>query len=275
MASIVVGLLLASIVVLILDAFERPVRETGDSSLIGLPVIARIPAFSTKNRRALPWIQSMTLEAFLQLCISLKLKNTRPIRTLAITSPTRGDGKSTVAFNLAKAMANLQQRVLLIDGDLRKPVLHTFAGCGNNIGLSDVLQNACTFSQAIHEISPAFHLLPAGPCVENPVALMQLLSFDALLNDPLARYSVIIIDTPALSAVTEGFLISAKVDATALVIAANETNERDTKEVVARYAALGVDNLVGVVLNKDSKRFSDYGDYFSRSSQAALPTGSP
>jgi capsular exopolysaccharide synthesis family protein len=168
-------------------------------------------------------------------------------------------------------MANLQQRVLLIDGDLRRPTLHDFAGCGNNEGLSTVLRDTCEFWRAIHEITPTFHLLPAGPSVDNPVALLQSFSFDEILRDPEGRYSIIIVDTPALSAVTDGILLSAKAEATALVIAANATQERETREVVSRYATLGVNNLVGVILNKDTKRVSDYGDYFSRDVGRALP----
>jgi len=272
MAGIVVGLLLASIVVLILDAFERPVREMPDSpGILGLPIIARIPAFTKTTPRMLPWVQSMTAEAFLHLCVSLKLKNKQSVRTLAITSPSRGDGKTTVAFNLAKAMANLQQRVLLIDGDLRRPSLHALAGCGNDEGLTSVLRDTCDFWRAIHEITPTFHLLPAGPGVENPVALLQSFTFDEILRDPEGRYSIIIVDTPALCAVTDGLLLSSKADATALVVAANATQERETKEVVARFATLGVTNLVGVILNKDTKRVSDYGDYFSREPGRALP----
>lgn len=270
LAAILLGALIASITVLVLDTLERPIREASDTGILGLPVIARIPEFANVSRRALPWVQSMTVEAFLQLCVSLKLKNKRTLRTLAITSPTRGDGKSTIAFHLAKAMANLEQRVLLIDGDLRRPRLHEFAGCGNTLGLSDVLQNLCTLGQAVHEISPTFELLTAGHGHENPVGLMQSERFDELLRDPNGRYSIIIVDTPALAAVTDGLLVSAKADATVLVVAANSTDERQTKDVVARFASLGIENLVGVVLNKDSKRVADYSDYFARSSRTAL-----
>ncbi len=126
--GIIVGLLLACVAVFIKDALERPVRETNQPRVLGLSVIARIPSFDGTKPRMLPWVQSMTIEAFLHLCVTLRLRTKRDLRTLAITSPCRGDGKSTVAFHLAKAMANLEPRVLLIDADMRKPVLHLYAG---------------------------------------------------------------------------------------------------------------------------------------------------
>jgi succinoglycan biosynthesis transport protein ExoP len=271
LAAIVVGLLLASIVVFILDALERPIREGSESRILGLPIMARIPAFNKSTPRMLPWVQSMTVEAFLQLCVSLKLKNKRPLRTLAITSPSRGDGKSTVAFNLAKAMAKLQP-VLLIDCDLRKPTLHHLAPCSNTQGLSDVLQSTRTLSECVLTIAVNLDLLPAGCSADNPVALVQSQKFDDLLQEAESRYSMIIVDTPALSYVTEGILVSSKADGTVLIVAANSTNEQETKEVVARFATLGVQNLLGVVLNKDTKRFADYSDYFSNL-RSALPGG--
>jgi Mrp family chromosome partitioning ATPase len=86
---------------------------------------------------------------------------------------------------------------------------------------------------------------------------------------------MVIVDTPALACVTDGYLVTAKTDATVVVVAANSTPERETQEMLARFAALGIDNLVGVVLNRDRKRVNDYSDYFARLVQdRALPGSS-
>jgi capsular exopolysaccharide synthesis family protein len=275
LASVVVGVLLASIVVLILDMIQRPVRESGGPRLFGLPIIARIPSLETANKRMLPWLESMTLESFLQLCVALKLKNQRPLRTLAVTSPSRSDGKSTIAFNLAKAMANLEPRILLIDADLRRPVLHELAGTTNTYGLSDVLERSMDVNDAIQQLTPTLDLLAAGHSVENPVGLVQSDTFEDLMRDASTRYNMVIVDTPALSCVTDGFVVSARTDASVLVITANTTAERETREVVSQFASLGINNLVGVVLNRDRKRMGDYGDYFARRTYKALPGSTP
>jgi polysaccharide biosynthesis transport protein len=269
-----VGLLLASIVVFILDYLEqRKLRDANDvSAAIGLPVIATIPSFTSGNRRALPWLQSMTVEAFLRLCVSLRLSAKERLQTLLITSPSVGDGKSTVAYNLARAMSNIQWPILLIDGDLRRSVLHDHAACENDYGLSEILQGEKTLADAVHRVSPAFDLLTAGKGVPNPIALLQSHRFDELIAEASQRYTMVIIDSPALSCVADGFAISARVDATALVIAANTTNEHEAKEIVSQFAALGIKNLVGVVLNKDRHRIDAYNDYFA-DARSALTNG--
>lgn len=273
--ALVAGLILGGIVIVIVDSTQHTVGDDADAGdLTGLPIIARIPSLSTTNRHALPWLQSMTVEAFLKLCVALKLKNKQPIRTLAITSPCRGDGKSTIAFNLAKAMANLQSRVLLVDADLRCPTLHDLAQRSNRRGLSDVLGRHVPLTDCVQEIAPKLDLLASGHSVENPVALLESADFYAFLKSAEELYSMVIIDTPALTAVTDGVLVCSRMDAAALVISANSTSEREAKLAIAQFQALGVDNFVGVVLNRDPKRVIDYSDYFARSFGPALPGGS-
>lgn len=271
-----IGLVLATLVVFILDYLERKFRDAGDvRSLIGLPVIATIPSFGSTNRRALPRLHSMTVEAFLHLCVSLRLSKKHPLHSLAITSPSIGDGKSTVAFNLAKALSNLQPPILLIDGDLRRSVLHGHASCSNEMGLSEILSGERTLDDCVQRVSPQLDLLTAGKNVPNPVALLQSERFDELLAEAAQRYSMTIIDTPALACVADGFQIASRVDGTALVIAVNTTDERVAKQVVTQFQALGIDNVVGVVLNKDRQRIHDYSDYFSGAFHEALPKVTP
>lgn len=272
--ALLVGLLLAAIIVFIIDALERRVRETEDARVLGLPIIARVPAFSPVSRRMLPWVQSMTVEAFLHLCVSLRLKTKRPLRTLAVTSPSRGDGKTTITYNLGKAMATLRPRVLLIDADMRRPTLHEQAGCTNEPGLSDVLTSSKTLGDCVREIAPNLDLLPSGATPSNPVSLLEGSRFDELLDEAGERYSMIILDSPALSSVTDGLLLSARVDGTVFVVSASSTHEAEAKRMIGQFSTLGIDNVLGIVLNKDEARINDYSDYFARGFQhSALSDG--
>jgi len=274
MVAPLIGMLIASIVVFILEYFERKLRDANDvQSAIGLPVIASVPSFSSSSRRALPWLQSMTVEAFLHLCVSLRLSKRQPLHSLAITSACIGDGKSTVAFNLAKALSNVQPPILLIDGDMRRSTLHSHAGTPNLTGLSEVLNGESELLRSVQKLSPQLDLLTSGQPVPNPVALLQSTHFDDLLEEAKRHYSIVVIDTPALSCVADGFAIASRVDGTALVVAANTTDERVAKEVVSQFQALGIDNVVGVVLNKDRQRIHDYSDYFAGAFTNALPKG--
>ena len=268
-----IGLLLASIIVFVMDYLQRTVRDASDvQMLMGLPVIASIPQFTSSNSRALPWLKSMTVESFLHLCISLRLSKKRALRTLAITSPSKGDGKSTVAFNLAKSMASIHPRILLVDADLRNPTLHQYAGCGNDAGLLQVLRGESTLHDVVQEVVPQLDLLSTGGREINPLAILQSTAFDDIVRDAQGRYTMIIVDTPALSCVPDGFAICAKTDGTAIVIAANTTNERLAQQVVQEMRSLSIENVVGVILNKDRQKLRDYSDYFATSfGSTALP----
>lgn len=272
--AIVLGLALALAVVYILDVMESRIRtDTDFPILFGLPLIARIPAFNTTNPRMLPWVQSMTIESFLHLCVTLKLKSKRPLHTLAVMSPCRGDGKSTVALNLAKAMANLQPRVLLIDADLRHPTLHEKAGSENSVGLSDVVAGDCSLSSAAKCIESNLDLLSSGTPVDNPVSVLQSKRFEDLMAQAQQTYSVVIVDAPPLRAFSDGLLICTQVDGTLLVVAANTTDEKEARNAAVQLSVLGIDNVLGIVLNKDTARVDDYSDYFSQSMRPALKGG--
>jgi capsular exopolysaccharide synthesis family protein len=248
---------------------ERRASDDDASVILGLPVLARIPALNTANRRMLPWVQSMTIEAFLHLCVTLRRVNKRPLKTLAILSPSRGDGKSTVALNLAKAMATLQPRVLLVDADMRRPTLHEKANCLNTIGLSDVLKGTALLGDAVQPLAPGLDLLTSGADDSHPVALLQF-CFEELLNAAQVQYGMVIVDAPAVSAVSDGLLIATHVDGT-LVVIAKGTDEREARKTIAQLSSLRIDNVLGIVVNKDVVRVNDYGDYFAKVSDGALP----
>lgn len=268
--ALVVGTLLGVAVVLVLDLVERHGTNEDIESRLGLPIVARIPNFETRNPRMLPWVQSMTVESFLHLCVTLRRNGRRPLRTLLIVSPCRGDGKSTVSYNLAKAMSTLQCSVLLVDADLRRPTLHEKSGITNGLGLSDVLVGSTSLDAAVVRLSPKFDILTSGAHVANPVVLLEG-GFTALLRRAEERYDLVIIDAPALAAVSDALLIATQVDGTLLVVAVGR--ETEARGVVSQMSAIGVDNVLGIVTNKDKLRFDDYADYFA-TMQSSLTGGS-
>jgi len=273
LAGVVVGLMLALLAVAVADAFQRRIREDRDvERVIGLPVIAHIPNMSAKEERALPWLRTVTLEAFLHLCVSMRILGQKTgARVVVITSPEKGDGKTTIAFNLATAMSRIRSRVLLIDADMRCPAAHLQAQIENGIGLADVLAGNRSFDDAVVSFTPTLHLLTAGTIPPNPVGLSESASFDSLLEQVRECYDCVIIDTPALSPVVDSVLIAARADATAIVLSANRSNEGAAGQAVTRLRALGIDNVLGVIMNRTRTKFTDYSDYFASGPPASLP----
>jgi len=200
----------------------------------------------------------------LHLCVALSLNVKHPLKTLAVLSPCRGDGKSTVAFKLATGMATLRSRVLLVDADMRRPTLHEKADCPNLTGLSDVLEGTVPLRSAVQRVAPNLDLLSSGHGLSNPVALLQS-QLEAILDTASAQYSMVILDAPALAAVSDGLLIARYVDGSLLVVIEDVTDEREARTTVGQLKSLGIDNLLGIVANRDTRRHNtSYADYFDR-----------
>lgn len=273
LASVVIGLILAVLAVVVKDALERHVREDKDvERTMGLPVIAHIPNMTAKDVRALPWLQTVTAEAFLHLCASLRILGQKSnVRVVAVTSPRKGEGKTTVAYQLACAMSRIRRSVLLIDADMRCPAAHKQAQIENARGLSDVLSGSATFEESVVEFTPTFHILTAGRPPQNPVGLIEANGFDDVLRRAREQYECVIVDTPALSPVVDAALIAARADATAIVLSTNESHEGEARTAATRLRSLGVDNVIGVILNRTKTKFSDYSDYFASEPRSLAP----
>jgi capsular exopolysaccharide synthesis family protein len=148
-------------------------------------------------------------------------------QTIAVTSPSPGDGKSTIASNLAIAMAQADQKVLIIDADLRKPKQHEIFEMPSEQGLASILSDRRPVDEAIvHTGIESLDLLPCGPLPSNPVELLNNGFFAELLEDLKKRYDKIIIDSPPVMPVADARVIAAISDSTLLVLRAERSGRR-------------------------------------------------
>ena len=104
-------------------------------------------------------------------------------KAITISSANPGEGKSTTALNVASSFSQLGSKILIIDADMRKPILHKKAHIQNTKGLSSVLVGFCSKEEAIHEINPYLYLLPSGPTPPNPGELLASQAFEELIKD--------------------------------------------------------------------------------------------
>lgn len=257
-----IGLVLGLGVIALLEWIERRTSAQDVARRLGLPLMARIPDFGAESLSKRHWVQSMTLEAFLHLCVALRLRSERRLRTLAVLSPSRGDGKSTISFHLARAMATLKGPILLVDADLRRPTLHEHASVGNEAGLSEVLAGSKTLDDSVQHISPGLDLLSSGTSVTNPVSLLEM-GLSHVLEMAEKQYAMVIVDGPALGAVTDALLVAMVVDGSLLVVGPNPTDEREAQNLVERLRSFGIENLLGIVMNREKIDINDYTDYFA------------
>jgi capsular exopolysaccharide synthesis family protein len=189
-------------------------------------------------------------EAFRRLRINLSmLDHAAPIHTLLVTSAEAGEGKTTIAANLAYAMAQFKQKILIVDCELRLPMLHKIFDLSNELGLSSILKQEATLSEAIHDSNlPGLWILTSGPLPANPSELINSPEMVTLIKQAAEQFDTVILDTPALLAVKHGVTLASVVDSVLLVVA----RARARQSVVATACELLVNakaRSIGVVVN--------------------------
>ncbi|HEX3452919.1 MAG TPA: polysaccharide biosynthesis tyrosine autokinase, partial [Solirubrobacteraceae bacterium] len=270
----IVGVLLGLGIVFLVDWFDGRIRDEHDvEGELQLPVLASIPQLpSGDGAAAIPAsVRNATLESYFQLVLAMRYSSDHPLRSVTITSPLKGDGKSTVAMNVASAFGEIaissierEARVLIIVADMRRPSLHRKFEVPNDIGLSDLLIGRATLSQCVKRTDrPGVDVLTSGTHSPNPIKLLQSNRFDALLREARSRYETVIVDAPALVPVFDAAVIAAKTDGTVMIVSAGHTDVRSTRRALARLEAVGVNDLVGTVVNRSTTHVDDYSDYFA------------
>ncbi len=170
-------------------------------------------------------------------------------QTLQITSPNPGDGKTTLAANLAISLAQSGKRVLLIDADFRRPRVEKLFRIGDTVGLSSVIADRTELVDAVQE-TPVENLwvLPCGPRPANPSELLTLPRFEELLEVAKQKYDYVILDTPPLLAVTDPSVVAPRVDGVILVLRLTKSARHDATRAVDMLQSLGA-KPIGVVVN--------------------------
>ena len=153
-------------------------------------------------------------------------------RTIMVTSSEPGEGKSTIAGNLAVSFAQDGKRVLLIDCDLRKPSLHKKFKISNLIGLSDVLIGKEDLKTALHRYNENLVVLTSGKIPPNPSEMLSSKTMSMLLEELKGVFDCVILDTPPVQAVTDSQILSTKADGTILVIRAERTKRDSVKNAL-------------------------------------------
>ncbi|ABY33362.1 MAG TPA: capsular biosynthesis protein [Chloroflexus aurantiacus] len=172
----------------------------------------------------------------------------KPIHTLLITSAEPTPEKSLTAANLAVTMAQAEQRVLLVDCDLRQPMLHTIFGLANEQGLtSAILDQEAPLAIQPTEV-PGLSLLPSGPLPPRPADLLGSRRMEGLLHRLRQAADIVIFDTPPVQNVTDALVLSTRVDGVLLVVQAGRSRRDRVREARQKLEKVKA-NLLGVVLS--------------------------
>ncbi len=219
---------------------------------LDLPFLGMVPAiFEGENPLIGRGVSPGFAEAFRSVRTNLLFASAEEGgRSVLVTSTSPGEGKTVVAANLAVALAQSDQRVLLIDGDLRRPRVHSMMQIAQEPGLSNVLVGRCKVSEAVHKTeTPGLWVLAAGVCPPNPAELLGSARFKEFLVALKPHFDWIVIDTPPVMAVTDSSVVSHLASHVLFVVGCEMTSRYAAQRAVEQLSRVRA-KMVGVVLNR-------------------------
>jgi capsular exopolysaccharide synthesis family protein len=229
--------------------------------------LRQIPELVTWQQK--PSLMAESFRAALTSILFTGQNGNRP-KLLVVTSPNPGEGKTTVVTNLAIALAETGQTVLLIDGDMRKPRLHTIFDLHNGKGLTTLLRNGYHHGNGNEDKKrdavytettiPGLFVMPAGPGVSGPTNLLYAKHFPALLHEYQESFDMILIDTPPMLTITDARLIGKVAGAVILIVKAGSTTRDAAVAARMRLKEDGI-RVLGTIMNGWNPKHSRNGYY--------------
>jgi capsular exopolysaccharide synthesis family protein len=270
--SLFLGILTGILAAVALERLDTRIHDPAVVERItGLTVLTSVP--ETKRTADQP-ITALTIgggdtssgftESFRLLRYNIAFSSPdKELKILAVTSAGKGDGKSTTAVNLAIALALDGNRVILIDGDLRRPALHNYLAVSREVGFTNVVRGLISFKDAVlpTQYENVF-CLPTGPLPPNPSEFLNSQLARDIIAEGAREYDYVIVDCPPCTGLSDVQVISTLVQGVVLVVAI-DTTERQYLVGAIRLLKLASAPLVGVVLNRVRYNRSSYYAYYS------------
>ncbi|MCI0511688.1 polysaccharide biosynthesis tyrosine autokinase [candidate division KSB1 bacterium] len=282
--GIILGLSLGIGLAFFLESLDTSMKSQEDiEKRLFLPVLASIPSMNLngvtqtfrKHRHKKELYAHKLLnqlvdtphvfEAYRALLFNFDFVNAdKKLKLLLVTSAGAGEGKTLTTINMAQLFARNGLRCLLIDCDLRRPMVHKVLDMYQEPGLTNVLVNKATLEQAIQPVPDSdLHVLTSGMLPPNPSELLNSQRMHGLLNEVRQQYQMVLLDSPPVIAVTDALILGIRMDGVCLVLRAGKT-DRDAALRTKKLLQNSGIRLIGVVLNDvDLKAtYGYYKDYY-------------
>lgn len=268
--ALVLGLVAGGGIAMARAWFDQTLRSTEEiSATFGIPVLGIVPVMSRHQKASARgqkvFHQPDSHEAEAVRTIRTAVFFGAPVdraKSILITSPGAGDGKSTLVSNLGIAMAVAGQRTIIVDGDLRKPTQHLiFERDPQGRSLEDVLSGTVRLGAAIRSTEiEGLSLLMCRGGLPNPAELLNSPRFGKLLQVLRKNFDRVLIDAPPVNVVTDAQILAAACDCTVLVLKTNKTTRRMAQRAVGALRSVDA-RILGTVLNQVSRNGDQYGYY--------------
>lgn len=263
----VVGALLAAGVAFLIEYLDDTVKGPDDITGLKLANLGLIARVDSKNPEARLVVvnepRAPAAEAFRALRTNIQFASVdRALHVLLITSAGPAEGKSTIAANLAAALAQAGKRVALVDADLRRPSQHRIFQLPNQSGLTfSLLQDKGALNGSLRATRVEdLQVMVSGELPPNPAELLDSNRIGQLLDELKGQVDIVIVDTPPCLVVTDAVALSKRADGVLLVVEAGKTRRSALEQSVKTLQQVG-GQVLGVVLNKYSLRA--HGGYYN------------
>lgn len=267
--SLAIGSLLGLGLVLVAENLDDRLKNPEEvEERVGAPVLGYVPFVKewSDSQRSKVAILSATAsgaaEAYRTLRANLRFVSLeKPLRTILVTSPVAGAGKSTTAANLASALAQDGSKVVLVSADLRRPSLHKIFGLSNSKGIVNILDASSPLIEVLQEPAiPNLRLLATGGLPPNPTEILGSPRFAQILSELRQIADYVILDAPPVLGLGDSSALASKVDAVLLVVRPGSVTKRELSHSVDQLRKAG-GQVAGAVLNAVEAE-EGYGYYY-------------
>jgi capsular exopolysaccharide synthesis family protein len=266
-----VGLMLAGGIVFLIEYMDDTLRSPVDvEQVLGVPVLGYIAEIKNPDKESRIHVsanpRSPVAEAFRTLRASIELSGDQPPKTILVTSSRTGEGKTTIAANLAAIFSQSGKRVILVDADLRRPAVHSAVGIPNRLGLSTLLRDSLQPKEVWKSYGnghKSMSVITSGYIPDNPAELLGSDRMLHLMADLRKHADIVIFDAPPIL-VADVQILASLVDGVILVLRPGKSPAEEAKSTLIQLNRSGA-SVMGVIFNriprKGGKHYGAYGYY--------------
>lgn len=261
----ILGLSLGIGLAILRDLIDNTVKDRDTlEKIVGAGIVGRIPEDKELRKQAsisFDHDNSPASEAFRKLRTNLQfLAVDNPPRVIVLTSSVPSEGKSTTAINLSLALAEAEHNVVLVDGDMRRPMLHKYLDLVGTVGFSTVLSGAASLDEALQKTRyPGLTVLTAGAIPPNPSELLGSQSARTLLGELRAKFDYVIVDSTPLLAVTDAAILGSGADGVLVVARFGQTKRDQLAHAMENLTSVGAGVLGAVFTMMPIRGRGSYG----------------
>lgn len=249
----------------VLDFFDDAVAKVTQVERLGLVALGSVPQVQGTNDESDRLVMlndrySAAAEAYRVLRTNLQFASVdRPLHLVQVSSPNIGEGKSMTAANLSIALAQLGQKVILVDADLHQPTQHRYFQVLNNVGVTTALLGDLDQVDRMLKTTALTNLtvLPSGPLPPNPAELLGSKRMQELLDTLMHKADIVVVDSPPITVISDAVVLSTRMDGIILVFRSGRTRYENARNAINALKQVHA-RVLGVVLNGTGEKTQDY-----------------